>query len=177
METNLETKQSVALVQGEAFKKAAEMMSKIADQFAQTPVGDYVVTLAVEKAEGMYTPQPAGDLQWQIPSADQNLHLEVAVQDKEDLRFLPELKVHAKIVGTNGNVLGEKIQPFLWHPFLYHYGANWHIPAEDDYIVEIKIEEPSFDRHDQNKGKRYQEARVEFGPLKLKPGRKEYGPE
>jgi hypothetical protein len=43
----------------------------------------------------------------------------------------------------------------LWHPWIYHYGRNWEVPGEGDYTVHVRIEAPTFMRHDHENGKRY----------------------
>lgn len=178
MNIHLQDKQEIALKQGEAYQKALDSMKKIAETFESKEVGDYIVSVAFEEAEGMYKLQPSGVLRWEIPEENENIHHEVAVQDKHDKRFIPGLKVTSTLSTEGGGEIGTKELPFLWHPFLYHYGANWNIFDAGKYTVKIHIDVPEFGRHDEDKGKRYQEPlSVSFGPIDLKPGRKEYGPE
>jgi hypothetical protein len=61
--------------------------------------------------------------------------------------------------------------PFLWHPFLYHYGSNWHVPAGGAYSVAVHIDPPSFFRHDPTNGRRYTRAiDVVFEGITIEPG-------
>ena len=30
--------------------------------------------------------------------------------------------------------------PFLWHPYLYHYGTNAKVPGEGPYTVRVRID-------------------------------------
>lgn len=171
-----EKKKMLVQKQGEAYKAALEYMKGIT-QNDQKEVGDYLVTFAAEEAEGMYLPKD-GSLSWKEPEEGKNQHLEVAVQDRKDGRFLPHLDIQLKLKDENGKEIGTEKQPFLWHPFLYHYGRNWKIPAKGKYSAEITIKRPEFGRHDEIKGKRYGDSvTVELGPIKLKPGRKPHGPE
>lgn len=176
-QTTLTEKQKLALDQGRAFTAALDLMKQM-DVHAETEADDYIITLACENAEGMYIVQPEGDLQWEIPKEYENLHIEVVVRDRTDLRFIPQLTIHISLIIKNGNEVVSKELPFLWHPFLYHYGANIHIPENGEYTVQVMIDPPLFGRHDENKGKRYDKnVCVEFNNIHLAGGRKEYGPE
>jgi hypothetical protein len=63
--------------------------------------------------------------------------------------------------------------PFLWHPYLYHYGTNAKVPGEGPYTVRVQIQAPTFMRHDPVNGKRYAEpVRVVFEDRRFTPGRK-----
>jgi hypothetical protein len=46
--------------------------------------------------------------------------------------------------------------PFLWHPYLYHYGTNARVPGEGPYSIRVRIDPPTFMRHDPVNGKRYE---------------------
>src|SRR5205823_4373556 len=98
---------------------------------------------------------------------------EVSVRDGADGRFIPGLTVVATLIGPDGQEIGTHEQPFLWHPWLYHYGRNWHVPASGIYTLRIHIEAPEFHRHDKENGTRYAEpAEVEFRDVKIKTGQK-----
>lgn len=69
--------------QGEAAVKALKtMMEKVATSGGEKRAGDYIVSYAIEEAEGMYHLSD-GELQWQEPE-EENLHVEVAVRDSDD---------------------------------------------------------------------------------------------
>lgn len=177
LDDNQLRKQALALDQGKSYSAALDFMKGITSS-AEEKAGNYIVTVACEAAEGMYMIQPEGDLQWNIPQEHENQHLEVAIRDKDDLRFIPYLMVYAEVRTLEGNVVAGEDLPFIWHPFLYHYGANIFIPEESDYLVTVRVEKAFFQRHDEEKGNRYlNEVIVEIGPIHLKPGRKEYGAE
>lgn len=57
--------------------------------------GDYLVGYAVEGAEGMYE-WVGGALGWRDPG-DDNVHVEVAVRDAGDGRFVPAVRVVATL--------------------------------------------------------------------------------
>lgn len=176
MTSEMKKKEEVALEEGKAFEHALEMMKQEASH-AQIEAEDYIITLAAEKAEGTYQLQDGG-LEWHVPQGDKDQHIEVVVQDRKDKRFVPNLEITCKLYALDGNFVGEKPQPFYWHPFLYHYGQNWDVPSAGKYMAQLTIRRPEFPRHDEIKGKRYaKDVSVEVGPIELKPGRKPHGPE
>lgn len=163
--------------QGEAYQRALEYMQKETVN-ASVFIDDYIITVACEEAEGMYHNTEDGQTGWMIPHLEENQHLEVVIQDREDKRFIPNLKVHVKLVDAQGNLTEEKDVPFIWHPFLFHYGINWTIPKEGDYMAEVTVSYPSFHRHDENVGDRYKRTvTASVGPLHLVPERSEHGGE
>lgn len=103
-------------------------------------VADYLVGYSIQPAEGVYH-LVDGELVWETPT-DENVHIVVSVRDAVDGRFLPALDVQATLMDTNGNVIGTRPQPFVWHPWLYDYGygCNWKIPADGKYTLRIDIE-------------------------------------
>lgn len=170
-EANLEQLE-MARQQGRALMKALEYMAnKEADDGGQQRAGDYLVAYAVEKAEGLYMLKD-GELEWQEPK-EENVHIEVAVLDGADHRFVPGLTVHVTVIARDGTEIGTYEQPFLWHPWLYHYGRNWKVPSEGQYKLRIRIEPPKFMRHDRKNGKRYAESvQVQFDNVHIKTGQK-----
>ncbi|MBW3590975.1 MAG: iron transporter [Actinobacteria bacterium] len=157
--------------QGHQYKKALEHMTeKVADDGGEVAVGDYLVAYAVEKAEGMYMSR-GGELEWQEPAEDENAHIEIAVRDGADGRFLPGLEVQVTVLDAEGKEVGTHMQPFLWHPWLFHYGRNWHVPGDGTYGLRVRIEPPTFMRHDRKNGKRYTQPEVvEFNRVRIETG-------
>lgn len=161
----------LAREQGRAYQDALRNMTKKEAQGAEQHVGDYKVGYAVEEAEGMYELRD-GTLQWSEPK-DENLHVEIAVRDASDGRFIPGLAVQATLIGPDGKEVGTHEQPFLWHPWLYHYGRNWRVPGDGEYTLRVHIEAPRFGRHDKKNGKRYEKpVDVEFKGVKVETGQK-----
>lgn len=142
--------------EGEAYQRSLRyMVEDVAHSGAMKEVGDYVVGIAQEEAEGMYQLQD-GDLEFVEPAAE-NCHLEVAVADVADGRFVPYLSVTAELSDEDGNTVRPVDLPFLWHPGLYHYGANLTVPGDGTYDVRVQIEPAEFGRHDRENGDRYDE--------------------
>ncbi len=162
----------MARQQGQALEKALKHMTQEeATDGGTMAAGDYVVAYAVEDAEGMHVMQ-GGKLVW-TPPEDENCHVEVAVCDGADGRFVPGLKVTATLVDGDGREVGTHEQPFVWHPWLYHYGRNWRVPGDGTYALTVRIEPPTFMRHDKLNGDRYRErVEVTFEGVKIKTGQK-----
>lgn len=161
----------LAKAQGEAYKKAVAAISKEDVHGKERQVDYYLVNYEVEEAEGMYFPVD-GELNWREP-ARENCHIEVIVRDAGDGRFIPGLSVTATLLDSQGKGLGTHKLPFLWHPYLYHYGRDWEVPGEGEYTLRVHIDVPDFPRHDMTNGKRFDKpVDVEFTGVKIKPGRK-----
>ena len=75
-------------------------------------------------------------------------------------------------------IISQSFLPFVWHPLLYHYGANIQIPLEGEYKIKVTIKAPSFARHDENLGNRYQnDVTIDLGPINMVPGQITHGPQ
>jgi hypothetical protein len=170
-----EKKIALAEQQGKAFSEALDYMKNL-DNHAEKTVEDYIISLASEEAEGTYQ-LTNGKLEWHTPSQEYNTHLEIVVRDKHDRRFIPNLQITAKICNEKDQLVVEKNCPFLWHPFLYHYGAMFKIPKEGKYTVEVSFPAPSFHRHDEVKGKKFEKGVSVKIPIQMETGREPYGPE
>jgi len=163
--------------QGRAYQASYDMLMA-ADPHVEGVADDYRITASFEPAEGMYGMTSDGALQWHTPGERENQHFEVIVRDREDGRFLPSLEVGLRLHDAADRVVAETAVPFIWHPFVFHYGVDGTIPGEGDYTAEVTVRAPRFHRHDEVRGKRYQrDVTVRLGPVHLKPGTKPHGPE
>lgn len=162
----------LARKQGEAYQEALnEMAQNEADDGGEKRAGDYIVAYAVEKAEGMYHLKD-GKLEWQEPGTA-NTHIEISVRDGADNRFIPGLDVTVAVLDEDGKEVGTYMQPFIWHPWLYHYGRNWEVPKKGKYTLQVHIEPPRYARHDEKNGKRYAEpVDLTFEGVSLGQGKK-----
>ena len=161
-----------ARAQGEAYQKAISAISKEDVHGKEKQVDYYLVNYEVEEAEGMYFLKN-GKLEWVEPE-NANCHIELIVRDAGDGRFIPGLSVTATVLDSKGKELGTHPLPFLWHPYIYHYGHDWHVPGEGEYSLRIHIDVPDFPRHDMTNGKRFDKpVDVEFTQVKIKTGRKQ----
>lgn len=162
---------TVARRQGDAYGDALTAMAD-EDGAVVTHAGDYLIAFVNEEAEGMY--QRDNDrLVWREAAPEATVHLEVAVADSTDGRFVPGLSVHIQ-VEQDGRTLISTALPFLWHPFLHHYGGNATLPGTGPYDVTVRIDAPDFMRHDPINGRRYAEpVTARFDKVEFASGRKE----
>jgi Fe2+ transport protein len=160
----------IARAQGDTYAKALRAMDEESGAVTQR-AGDYLVAFVQENAEGMYE-LVDGRLVWQEAAEEANAHLEIAVADAADGRFVPDLDITLTLL-EGDRELFTTTMPFLWHPYLYHYGTNARVPGEGPYSVRVRIDPPTFMRHDPVNGKRYEQpADLVFDDLRFKPGRK-----
>lgn len=156
--------------QGDAYGKALDAMVKQSGGQTQR-VGDYDIAVMAEEAEGMYH-LGAGDLRWAEPG-NQNVHFEVVVRDPRDGRFIPGLHVRITVDKVDGGHVGHGELPYVWHPWLAHYGQNWWAPGDGQYRVRVHIDPPTFMRHDKQNGRCFAEpVEAEF-TLQVKTGQKQ----
>ena len=162
----------LARAQGEALQKALEAMDEESDSGVIVQrAGDYEIGVAVEEAEGMWMWED-GELAWRNPE-EENCHVEVCVRDGADGRFVPALEVTATLIDPDGKEVATHEQPFIWHPWLYHYGRNWTVPGPGEYRIRVRVEPPRFMRHDHENGRRFLEpVEVEFEGVEIEPDQK-----
>jgi uncharacterized protein involved in high-affinity Fe2+ transport len=142
----------VARGEGDAYGRALQAMAD-EDGAVIRRAGDYLVAFVNEEAEGMYAPQDGG-LVWREAAPEANAHLEVAVADAGDGRFVPGLTVELDVLHDGKTIVSAEL-PFLWHPFLHHYGCNATLPGTGPFDVTIRIAPPHYMRHDPVNGARY----------------------
>ena len=69
--------------------------------------------------------------------------------------------------------MGSHLQPFVWHPWLYHYGRNWQVAGEGEYSLKVNIKALDFPGHDEKNGERYgDDVNVEFEGVQINTGQK-----
>lgn len=160
----------LARQQGQAYRRALEHMANdVAEDGGMQTAGEYLIGYAVEEAEGMYDWKD-GELVWHDPE-DENLHVEIAVCDAADGRFVPAVKVTGTLVDPDGNEVGSHEHPLLWHPMLYHYGRNWTVPSDGAYTLHVRVEPPTFMRHDEVNGCRFKDVvETTFENVKVERG-------
>ena len=154
--------------QGEAMTRTIRhMIHDVADCGGEIATGEYLIGFAVEEAEGVYELKD-GELRWLAPE-DENVHIEVSVQDKADGRFIPGLDVEVTVIAEDGREIGSHKHPFLWHPYLYHYGRNWRVPSSGNYRFRVRFDAPRFMRHDRANGRRFAKgAECQFDDVAIK---------
>jgi hypothetical protein len=153
----------LARQQGEVYGQALEAKREETGALPAKRVGDYEIAVWAEKAEGWYEmvtgPLGTGEpqLEWRPPKAQENSHIEVAVRDASDGRFVPELPMQVTVYAPGGSQVGSHRYSFVWHPWLFHYGRNWQVPGDGEYRIHVRIDPPGFPRRDRVNGRRYTE--------------------
>lgn len=147
----------LAREQGLAYGRAvAELAAAAAFEGSQIEAGDLLVTYAIGEAEGRYAWEDQR-LVWQ-ETTDENAHIAVIVRDAVDGRFIPGLDVSVTLTTADGEGIGTHQHPFLWHPWLHHYGRDWALPASGSYGLAIHVAPAPFMRHDRENGQRFSHA-------------------
>jgi hypothetical protein len=160
----------IARAQGHTYAEALQAMDQESGAVTQR-AGDYLVAFVQENAEGMYE-LADGRLVWREAAEEANVHLEIAVADAADGRFVPALDITLTVLDGDRELFTTTM-PFLWHPYLYHYGSNARVPGEGPYTVRVRIDPPTFMRHDPVNGKRYEQpVELVFADRRFTPGRK-----
>jgi hypothetical protein len=145
-----------AIAQGAAYGDAVDYMATtVAHSGGHIRAGNYVVSYAVEEAEGFYE-WADGAAHWRNPTTE-NAHIEIAVADGADGRFVPELTITVSVIAPDGSEVGTHPHSFMWHPMVYHYARDWELPTDGLYTLAVHIDPPTFMRHDEINGKRYLE--------------------
>lgn len=139
----------LARAEGDALGRSLyEMIGGEAVNGTVMHLGDYLVAVGVEYSEG-YWAMRKDDLHYFSAfeqSAARNAHVEVGVMDGGTGRALPDLKVTATLI-RDGKPVGTMSQPFMWHPWLFHYGENWRIPRSGRYDIRVHVDAPAFRRY------------------------------
>ena len=153
------------------------MIDEAADGGDLTTVDDCVVGVAQEEAEGTYAPTGDGDLERTEPD-DENCHLEVAVTDAADGRFVPEPTVRATLSPNDGDEgVGPFEGPSIRHPGLHHYGKNVEVPGDGEYDLTIEVDPPEFMCHGEENGDRdAASVEVAFEGVEVETGQDWSGP-
>ncbi|MDQ2889421.1 MAG: iron transporter [Gemmatimonadota bacterium] len=110
--------------------------------------GDYRVAVTVQAARG-YWQVRAGTLTYvrTDTSVGPAAHIGVTVRDAETGRFIPGLKVRATLLDARGREIDTYAMPFMWHPWLNHYGLNVAVPGQGRYTVHVHADAPGFRRY------------------------------
>lgn len=144
----------LARAQGAAMTDTVRhMIDRIAKGGGEQSIGDYLVAYAYEDPEGLYRWRN-GSLEWEEPG-DANVHLEIVVRDIADGRFVYGAGVRVAIEDSDGRGVGSHELPFLWHPSLPHYGANIRVPRSGTYALRVRVDPPTYARHDRLNGRRF----------------------
>lgn len=172
----MEQEQEKAKLPGDAYDHTLKDMFKQANDGKTGTAGDYFVAYALEYAEGwwLYKSDKFRYTAENDMSGKTNAHVEVAVCDANTKRFIHDLDVTATLIDDKGTKVGTMNEPFMWHPWLYHYGENWRVPsAGRHYKLHVHFEPPAYHRYGKTYGKQFTQAGdIDFTNLVVKTGQK-----
>lgn len=115
---------------------------------AQVRSGDYIVAAMLQPARGYWNTR-GGKLNYSSPnnSVGPVAHLDVSIRDAVTGRFLPGLTVRATILNSRKKEIDTYAMPFMWHPWMNHYGLNVPSPGSGRYTIRVRAEAPAFRRY------------------------------
>ncbi len=115
---------------------------------SQRRVGDYTVSVVFERARGAWQLQ-AGKLAYATPTSSIGAvnHIEISIRDAATGRLLPGLNVRATILDSRKREIDTYAMPFMWHPWMSHYGLNVAVPGNGRYMIRVRAEAPAFRRY------------------------------
>lgn len=171
----MEAQQALAKKAGDAYTNTLQAMYKQANDGRDTTTGDYFAAYAIEYSEG-YWREKNGKLSYKYDnelSGENNAHVEVSVRDAKTGRFLHDLNVTASLYESNGKKVGSKMEMFMWHPWMYHYGENWRVPKGGNYKMVVHIDPPAYRRYGREAGNQFsQPLDLTFDHITIKTGQK-----
>lgn len=158
---------------GESYGRALRALAKEAHDLKDRRDGAWDVAVAEEDAEGWWAPQANRQLRFTFGPGHPNAHLEVLPRDAKTGRFVPSLAVSVRLIPEHGRPVGAKAEPFMWHPWLYHYGENWRVPRSGLYRVKVHLDPPSYPLYGRSLGPDLAHSvDLEFDDVRVETGRK-----
>jgi uncharacterized protein involved in high-affinity Fe2+ transport len=115
---------------------------------SQLSSGDYKVAVIVQPARG-YWEARNGKLSY----VDSNnnvgsvVHMDVIIRDATTGRLLPGLNVRATVLNSRKKEIGTYAMPFMWHPWMNHYGLDVAVPENGRYTIRVRADAPAFRRY------------------------------
>ena len=126
---------------------------------SQIRSGDYKVSVVVQRARGDWEDRD-GKLMFISPDSDIGpiAHMDVLVRDAASGRLVPGLSVRATILDSRKRAIDTYSMPFMWHPWMSHYGLNVPVPGNGRYTVRVRAEAPGFRRYGSSALKKFNKA-------------------
>lgn len=83
----------------------------------------------------------------------------------KDALAVPHVTVTCRLIDESDRSFGERVTPFMWHPFLSHYRALWQTPEAGMYRFEVEVN-VTRDAQDSNAAS-HEKLRMVLGPVVL----------
>ena len=146
-----DSRQAIALARGEGGavdRPLIDMLRSGDASGSQVRYGDYNVAVVVQRARGFWDVRD-GKLSYMSPNSSVGpiAHIDVSVRDATTGRFVPGLKVRVTVLNSRRKEIDTYPMPFMWHPWMNHYGLTVPVPGEGRYTVRVRAEAPSFRRY------------------------------
>jgi uncharacterized protein involved in high-affinity Fe2+ transport len=114
---------------------------------AETRRGDYKVAVLIQSVRGYWQMQHGTA---SYAAADTSVgpaaHLDVSIRDAATGRLVPDMNVRVTILNSRGKEIDTYAMPFMWHPWLDHYGLNVPVPGTGRYTIRVRADAPAFRR-------------------------------
>lgn len=140
----------LARAEGASVRRATDaLLATARPSVGQRRAGNFEVAIAAGPPSSLWT-VAGGALRYHAHPATggaNDVHLDVVVRDVRTGRFLPGLPVTATVLDARGRAAWSGALPFMWHPWLSHYGSNVRLRATGRYTVRVHIGAPPFRRY------------------------------
>ena len=115
---------------------------------SQRRSGGYTVTVLLRRAQGVWISRD-DKLVYKPPNSSVGPvnHMEISIRDVTTGRLVPDLNVRATILESRRKEIDTYAVPFMWHPWMNHYGLNVAVPGKGSYIIRVRADAPSFRRY------------------------------
>jgi hypothetical protein len=120
--------------------------------------GEYNVTVIVRQARGFWEMQNGTLAYSNQDSTDSVDHIDVSIRDVATGRFVPGLNVRATITDSRKHQIDTFALPFMWHPWMNHYGLNVVVPGTGRYTIRVRADPPTFRRYGADALKKFNRA-------------------
>jgi hypothetical protein len=149
----------LARAEGEAIAgPLSEMLRGAGARGSRARSADYDVAVVVERARD-YWGVRAGKLSYvSADSSSAMNHIGVSVRDVATGRLIPELSVRVTVLNSRRKEIGTYEMPFMWDPWLNHYGLNVPALGEGRYTIRVRAEAPAFRRYGSGALKKFNRA-------------------
>lgn len=140
---------NLAREEGEAIiRPLTSILHSAGTSGSQQRAGDYNVAVVVGAAKGAWRAQNR-KLSYDEPSINIGpvAHIDVSIRDATTGRFVPGLKVRLTILDSHRKEIDTYYMPFMWHPWMNHYGLNVPVPGNGRYTVRVRADAPAFRRY------------------------------
>ncbi len=167
--SNESTKEQLAFARAEGDSVdncTAWIATQAGSEGGQMRAGEYKLTYAVTAPEGWYT-YNNNENHWQQPDEKTNAHFWLFVQDGADGRVVPPLNIEVVIRDSGGALIEQKSLPYAWMPLVNGYGNNIMLPHTGGYTFVVKIDPPTYWRHDPYNGDRFTQTTTAVLPINV----------